>query len=181
MLYIMRHGKTDWNTLHKLQGQIDIPLNEEGKKMAAEAAIMYSDIKFDLCYCSPLVRAKETAEIFLKDTSTPILYDNRLMEMGFGELEGVEALWFEDDTALNHLFSDPVHYEPKGGETFDELFDRTRSFIEEIIKPQLKDNKNILIIGHGAMNSSILCQIRNIPLEHFWDAGIENCRLMQLL
>ena len=41
MLYIMRHGKTDWNVLHKLQGRTDIPLNEEGRNMARKAADIY--------------------------------------------------------------------------------------------------------------------------------------------
>ena len=54
MLYIMRHGKTDWNVLHKLQGRTDIPLNEEGRNMARKAAAIYKDINFDVCYCSPL-------------------------------------------------------------------------------------------------------------------------------
>ena len=41
MLYIMRHGKTDWNEQHKLQGRTDIPLNDDGIKMAEAAALKY--------------------------------------------------------------------------------------------------------------------------------------------
>ncbi|MFR6562458.1 MAG: histidine phosphatase family protein [Eubacterium ventriosum] len=66
MLYIMRHGKTDWNAKHKLQGRTDIPLNEEGIQMAEQAKEKYKDVNFDICYCSPLVRAKQTAEIVLE-------------------------------------------------------------------------------------------------------------------
>ena len=44
----------------------------------------------------------------------------------------------------------------------------------------LNEGKDVLIVGHGAMNSSIVCQIRNLPLSKFWDAGIENCKLMKL-
>ena len=40
---------------------------------------------------------------------------------------------------------------------------------------------SVIIVGHGAMDSSIVCQVQNIPLEKFWDAGIENCKLMKLL
>ncbi|MBQ1538156.1 MAG: histidine phosphatase family protein, partial [Ruminococcus sp.] len=65
MLYIMRHGKTDWNSQHKLQGRTDVPLNEEGRKMAQRAAEEYRGVHFDVCYCSPLSRARETAEILL--------------------------------------------------------------------------------------------------------------------
>ena len=63
MLYIMRHGKTDWNAAHRLQGHTDIPLNEEGRHMAIKARETYKDLHFDICYCSPLIRAKETAGI----------------------------------------------------------------------------------------------------------------------
>ena len=51
MLYIMRHGKTDWNAKHKLQGRTDIPLNEEGIQMAEQAKEKYKDVNFDICYC----------------------------------------------------------------------------------------------------------------------------------
>ena len=63
MLYIIRHGKTDWNALHKLQGRTDIPLNDEGRQMAEDARKEYRDVHFDVCFCSPLIRARETAEM----------------------------------------------------------------------------------------------------------------------
>ena len=87
MLYIMRHGRTDWNVRHKLQGRTDIPLNDEGRMMAVEAGKRYVDIHFDVCYSSPLERAKETAEIFLKGRNVPVFTDDRLVEMGFGVYE----------------------------------------------------------------------------------------------
>ena len=65
MLYIIRHGKTDWNVRHKMQGRTDIPLNEEGRQMAEAAREEYRDVHFDICFCSPLIRARETAEILL--------------------------------------------------------------------------------------------------------------------
>ena len=67
MLYIMRHGRTDWNDMHKLQGRTDIPLNSCGREMAEKAAEEYKDVPLDICFCSPLIRAKETAEIVLKE------------------------------------------------------------------------------------------------------------------
>ena len=63
MPYLIRHGKTDWNVVRKLQGRTDTPLNEDGRTMARKAAIECEDIDFDICYSSPLIRAKETANI----------------------------------------------------------------------------------------------------------------------
>ena len=55
-LYYLRHGLTDWNAKNVMQGRIDIPLNEEGIRMAQEAAVKYKEIPFDICFVSPLLR-----------------------------------------------------------------------------------------------------------------------------
>ena len=182
MLYIMRHGKTDWNELHKLQGRTDIPLNEEGRTMARQAREKYKDVSFDICYCSPLIRARETAEIVLQGRNIPILYDDRLMEMNFGVYEGTQNCLQILDSPVRVLFKDPAHYAAvEGGESLEELYARTGEFLKEVVEPELEAGKDVLIVGHGAMNSSILCQVRKVPVEKFWDAGIENCKLMKLI
>ena len=60
-IYLIRHGETDWNKKRKLQGQVDIPLNEFGKLLAKETAPALADVPFAVCYTSPLKRAAETA------------------------------------------------------------------------------------------------------------------------
>ena len=159
MLYIMRHGKTEWNELHKLQGRTDIPLNEEGRQMAKIAGEKYKDINFDVCYCSPLVRAKETAKLVLEGRNVPIIYDDRLKEMSFGIYEGTEQSARALDCPINILFKEPEKYKAvEGGESIEKLFERTGDFLRNVVEPQLEDGKNIVIIGHGAMNSGIICQ-----------------------
>ena len=183
MLYIMRHGRTDWNDLHKLQGRTDIPLNEYGRLMAEKAREEYRDVPLDLCFSSPLIRAKETAEIFLRGRDIPILTDDRLREMSFGDFEGQENTFDLPDSPILVLFKAPEKYTASvgGAETFDELFARTGSFLHEVIEPLMQQNQNVLIVGHGAMNLSIICQIRHLPIEQFWSTGIENCRLLRLI
>lgn len=181
MLYIMRHGKTDWNAKHKLQGRTDIPLNEDGKRMAENACNQYKDIHLDVCYCSPLIRAIETAEIVLKGRNIPIVVDERLTEMGFGIFEGVENSFQISGCPINTLFSNPESYQAvEKGESLEDLYSRTGAFIKEIIEPALLQKKDVLIVGHGAMNSSIICQIKDIPIEKFWGEGLEQCKLMKL-
>lgn len=183
MLYIMRHGKTDWNEKHKLQGRTDIALNEDGRRMAFKAAEEYRDVHFDICYCSPLSRAKETAEIVLKGRDIPIITDKRLAEMSFGVYEGTENYLQISDSPITVLFQNPEKYSIPNGdaESLEALYARTGEFIKEIVKPQLKQGRDILIVGHGAMNASIVCQIKDIPVEEFWSAGLEQCKLMRLL
>lgn len=182
MLYIMRHGKTDWNALHKLQGRTDIPLNDEGIKMAEAAAIEYADIHFDICFCSPLTRAKQTAEILLKGRDVPIHYDDRLVEMSFGIYEGIENSFSIPDCPVNVIFQSPENYKEalEGAESFEQLFARTGEFLEEVVDPLLADGKDVLIVGHGAMNSSIVCQRKKRPISQFWSEGIPNCKLFEL-
>lgn len=184
MLYIMRHGKTDWNEQHRLQGRTDIPLNAQGIVMAKKAADEYKDIHFDVCYCSPLTRARQTAELVLNERmqKVPVIIDERLIEMGFGEYEGIKDSFNLPDCNVNVLFNNPEAYvADKGAESLDELFARTGQFLTDIVKPLLDKEKDILIVGHGAMNSSIICQVRGKSYAHLWDEGIENCKLKKLL
>lgn len=179
----MRHGKTEWNALHKLQGRTDIPLNDEGKRMARQACEKYKELNIDVCYCSPLVRAVETAQIVLKNRKIPIIEDKRLSEMSFGKYEGIENSLAIPDCPINVIFNQPEKYiESVGGaETFEQLFARTGSFLKEVVEPQIQAGKDILIVGHGAMNSAIICQVKKLPIEEFWSAGIEQCKIIKLI
>lgn len=182
MLYIMRHGKTDWNEQQKLQGSVDVPLNDTGIAMAKEAKEKYKDIHFDVCYCSPMQRARQTAQIFLEGTQIPVVYDDRLREMRFGDFEGTKDVLSLKEGPMFYLFHEPGLYKGgNGAETFDELYNRTGEFIEKIIKPELEKGKDIVIIGHGAMNASIINQFKNIPREDFWREGRSNCKLIRLV
>lgn len=183
MLYIMRHGKTDWNAKKKLQGRVDIPLNEEGIEMAKKAKDEYKDVHFDVCFCSPLIRAKQTAHLVLAGRNIPIIEDERLVEMSFGICEGVENYAHNQDYPIHILFERPQDYRipVEGGESLQEVYARTGAFLKEVVEPLLKQDKDILIVGHGAMNSSIVCQVRGLPVKKYWSAGIENCKLMRLI
>lgn len=188
MLYIMRHGKTDWNALRKLQGRTDIALNDEGRAMARAAGKKYSGVHLDICYCSPLKRAKETAELFFDQYNSganadiPIITDSRLMEMSFGIYEGIESSFDIPDCPINELFYHPEAYKAvENGEELSQLFKRTGELLNTVILPQVQQGKDILIVGHGAMNSAIICQVKNLPLEQFWSAGIKQCEIMQLI
>lgn len=182
MLYIMRHGKTDWNLKHKLQGKTDVPLNEMGIEMAKEACEKYKDVHFDVCYCSPLVRARDTAELVLNGRDVPIIIDERLSEMGFGIYEGTEEVFEKPECPVRELFFNPAGYKAVGGaESIEELIERTGSFLEEVAYPLVNEGKDVLIVGHGAMNSAIIGIVRQKPVEKLWEEGIENCRLIKLL
>ena len=84
-IYLIRHGETDWNKTKRLQGVTDIPLNAYGIELAEKTAEGLKDVPFDRIYTSPLIRAKETAQIILGTRQIPLLEDPRIKEIGFGE------------------------------------------------------------------------------------------------
>ena len=88
MIYIVRHGKTALNSARVMQGRIDCPLNEEGRKQAEEAArsLRENGVTFSFVFSSPLTRAVQTAEIIAG--SKEMTTDERLLEMDYGPYEG---------------------------------------------------------------------------------------------
>lgn len=168
--------------MHRLQGSEDIPLNDEGRKMAAEAREKYKDLSFDICFCSPLQRARETAEIFLAGRNTPIQVDDRLREMSFGSFEGMEGVLENPDCPVYGLFHDPAHYKATGGaESLSELFARSGSFIREVLTPEFVQEKNVLLVAHGGLNCSIIAQYESTPLADFWKNLQGNCEVKRLV
>ncbi|XCP83698.1 histidine phosphatase family protein [Roseburia hominis] len=179
-LYIIRHGETDWNKLRRLQGQVDIPLNEFGRHLAKETALALRDIPFDFAVTSPLSRAKETAYLVLGERDIPVLEDARLKEMGFGEYEGLccrEEGWNIPDPDFRNFFDAPENYQPpKNGESFMQLSKRLDSFLTELYQNPDCQNKTILLSTHGAALCGILRLIKGNPISRFWDGGVHrNC------
>ena len=103
--------------------------------------------------------------------------------MCFGEFEGVENSFSDPSLAVNVIFKHPEEYRESvgGAETFEELFSRTGEFLDEVVKPLMEQKKNVLIVGHGAMNLSIIGRVNDLPIKDFWTPGIENCRMIRLV
>jgi len=101
LLYIVRHGETDWNKAGKVQGRTDIPLNERGRYLAEETAKGMKNIRIDFGYTSPLIRAKETAQIILGDRNVPLMEDERIEELCFGRMK--EQFSLENDIRVSTL------------------------------------------------------------------------------
>ena len=92
-IYLIRHGQTVFNLMHKIAGQIETDLTELGKKQALDCALNLKNqnIKFDAILCSTLKRAKDTAEIIASVIEAPVFYDDDLKEFSNGVYEGVQV------------------------------------------------------------------------------------------
>lgn len=179
-LYIIRHGETPWNTQLRLQGMSDTELNEKGRALAEATAQAMREIPFDLAFTSPLKRAAETARIILAGRDIPLLYEPRIREISFGELEGRQLTREEREnpgTEFYHFFHAPEHYRPAaGGERIQDLLARTADFLEELRHKEEWRDRTILISTHGAASRALLAAIRHTPLSDFWCGGVpKNC------
>lgn len=179
-IYFVRHGETDWNKERKLQGQIDIPLNEFGRKLAEDTAPFLKDIDFDMAFTSPLSRAKETAQIILGERNIPLVEDERIREMGFGSYEGMFCKGDKfniPDQNFHYFFDAPEKYSPSGdGESFEDVSIRLKEFLNDILCDENLNDKTILISTHGASLCGILMLLKNAALKDFWGNGVhKNC------
>ena len=118
-LVLIRHGLTYWNVKKKMQGQVNIPLNQTGIQQAKQLSESLKDYHFDVCYSSPLDRAYMTAKLALKDRDVPIHKDLRLVEHGYGLLESHSYKhwpWFRWTNEAYNYESHPERFHaPIGG------------------------------------------------------------------
>lgn len=179
-LYIIRHGETDWNVMRRFQGRSDIPLNSEGRRLAQITAQALGDVPFTKIYTSPLKRAYETAMIIKGDRDIPVIEEARLIEIGFGEYEGLccaKDNYNIPDPEFMNFFDKPEAYRPpKGAEGIDELKARTADFLREIVHNKDMENDTVLVSTHGAALRGLLSFINGIGTEDFWRGGVhKNC------
>ncbi|WP_020616661.1 histidine phosphatase family protein [Paenibacillus daejeonensis] len=183
----VRHGRTSWNAEGKIQGQTDIPLNEEGRSQAHKLAerLAKDEMKWDAVVSSDLQRARETGRVIADQLSIPLLAaDVRLRERGFGEIEGTtEAERLERWGAAWR-----TTYE--GQESNTDVTARGMAFIQDMMS--LHPHLNLLVVTHGSFLSQMLhslCEnlddsyIGNMSYsilelrEGAWSSLLHNCSL----
>lgn len=144
MIYLVRHGETDWNKDKVMQGQTDIPLNDNGIAQAKLVGEKLKGINFDVVFCSPLIRTKQTLEN-LGIKCDNIKFDERLKERNYGEFEKTKKNSFD----YNEFWEYATNKKYKLAESAVEFFDRVTNFIEMIKKDY--NNKNILVVTHAGV------------------------------
>lgn len=153
MIYLVRHGQTDWNLTKKIQGQKDISLNETGREQAKLLTQNIFDLKIDKIISSDLLRAQETAEIINEIFNKKIYLDKRLREINYGLIEGTASKDIPQD-----VWDTFNNYPAKiNAESMTEVFNRVKSFFES-----LSDlDEDILIVTHGGVFRMVMYYIDN--------------------
>lgn len=149
MIYIVRHGETQWNAQGRIQGRRDIELNDNGRRQAEKAGQELSSRSFRIMITSPLSRAKETGAILAKFAEVKeVREDERIIERDFGELDGA---YFNEDVR-HRLYQEKV----QGAESLEDVGSRMLEAVKEYASEYEGD---LLIVSHGSAITQLLKRI----------------------
>lgn len=181
-LYIMRHGQTAWNKARRLQGHSEINLNENGVELAKEVGEKLKGVKIDRVFMSPLQRAQDTAKYVVGERNIPIIVEERIKEICFGDWEGccIKPGCFEvpEDDFRKFIETPSEYIPPRGGETVKHICERVGDFIAELINNPQYQNETILLTTHGAAARALMYNLLPNELNDFWLGQVPpNCSL----
>ena len=147
----IRHGETAWNQDGRIQGHIDIPLNDTGRWQAQRMAEAVADEGVDVLYASDLSRAFDTAHAIADVTGLPLTAEPGLRERRFGRFEGMTQLevssrWPDDGRRWRER--DPA-YAPEGGETLQDFYDRCVATATRLAS--LHPGQTVALVAHGGV------------------------------
>jgi probable phosphoglycerate mutase len=174
-MLLVRHGETEWNRQKRFQGQIDIPLNDNGKQQAEQAAAFLKAVPIDAAVSSSLSRPRETAEIILKyHPHITLETTDGLKEIGHGEWEGMYE--HEIEAGYPGLLKqwqehpETVQMPGEGGENLDQVWERAIATWNQIVAQYSGTEKpvTVMVSAHDAINKAILCHVAALGPESFW-------------
>ena len=166
MIYVVRHGETEWNAINKVLGRTDIPLNAKGLEQAHELARSLKDLKIVVFLCSPLCRARQTADAVSDELGIRYKIDERLIEVDFGVFEGINRFDRKYQAAKREFFA---RY--PDGESFFDLAARVFPLIKEL------DGANALLVTHGGICRMIRSYFEDMGNEEFVQFSQGNCEV----
>jgi probable phosphoglycerate mutase len=162
MIYLVRHGETEWNREGRLQGQLNSPLTAEGIAQTESFSTQIQELNPHIVYSSDQERAVVTAQILTANLEREIIYDRNLSEMNFGIFQGHNWDYIENnmqDIYDQYRADDPDYVIPEG-----ESHNQFHSRVTETLQRIADDNpgRKILIISHGGSINKMLCYARGM-------------------
>lgn len=170
-VYLIRHGRTQWNEQRRLQGWGDSPLVEAGIIGAKRTGQALADIPFSACYSSLMKRAQDTADYIIGDRDILHLHHKGLNELNFGEWEGRLADELREHPEYQQLSENPKDYQAidNKGETIEQFYQRVTKTFEQIIARHTTNehDENILIVSHGLTLTLLTAVINGVHWHDF--------------
>jgi len=168
IVLLVRHGETLWNEMRLLQGRTDVSLSDAGREQARALSVALSSIPLSSIYCSPLSRARETAEILAMPRRLTPRVEAGFAEMSFGEWEGKShsTLSKEFPEQYQRWLVDPSQVELPRAEKLVDVQARVRRGFERIVESS--DGGVVAIVGHGGVNRALLLSLLHAEARAFW-------------
>ena len=171
-LYISRHGQTPWNVEDLVCGRADVPLTEVGQQQAKLLAESALDKNIDVILCSPLLRARQTAQAVSDAIGVPIQIDERLIELDFGVFEGGSRFDPEFQRTRAQM---PTRY--PGGESAFDLAHRVYSCLEDVKEKYA--GKTVLLVCHGGVCRMVRSYFEDLTNEEYGNYHAPNAQLVE--
>ncbi len=175
-IYLVRHGQTDANLHHIVQGQTDTPLNASGIIQAKQVAEKLKKVSPEFVLSSDLKRAKQTAEIIAKACQSPIKFDSRLREMKLGNWEGKTFEEVESDPSMKIWNETPSKWKKDGAETLQEVQERMVDAIYQFAELY----NTLIVVSHGIAISSFVLYTKTLPLDLMWKYLPDNTSMIEV-
>ncbi|MBD2360023.1 histidine phosphatase family protein [Anabaena minutissima FACHB-250] len=172
-LLLVRHGETEWNRQTRFQGQIDVPLNDNGRQQAQKAGEFLQNVAIDFAVSSTMARPKETAEIILQHhPSVNLELQEGLREISHGLWEGKLEVEIDQEFPgeLHRWRTTPGAVQMPKGENLQQVWERSSATWQAIVQTALENQRQTgLIVAHDATNKTLLCHILGLPADNFWN------------
>ncbi len=181
LLYLVRHGETDWNVANRFQGQADIPLNGRGHSQGAALARYFAGQPIQRVYSSDLQRAKDTASYIsmAKGLTTEVLPE--LREISFGSWEGMtrSEIGKQYPAQVRLWREDPSKLAVPGAETYPVAQERLCQTIKRLVAANC--GNNIVVVSHGGAIRLLLTGLLEMDLTGIWHFTLESAGINQLV
>ena len=169
MLYITRHGETEWNVEKRMQGRKNSNLTETGILQAKQLGNRMKDLQLDVIYSSPSGRTMHTAQLIKGDRDIPIVADEHLYEIDMGVWEGHTQVELQEKypKEFDLFWNAPDQYESNAGESFYDARERVLKGLKYIL--QKHEGENVLIVSHAVTALLMMGHFERRSIRKTWD------------
>lgn len=177
IFYLARHGETQWNIEHRIQGQLDSPLTEKGQQQALQLAALCQPLNITQILTSYLGRAKQTAEVCAQQLQLPMTAFAGIEERDFGLWQGKQTAEMSTHIDYPEITAQVTDCKPEQGESAKQLLAR----FEDALKQQflIKPDDCYLIITHGDVLRCFMSQFLATTQSNT-GYDYKNCQLIPL-
>lgn len=176
---LARHGETDYNVAHRFQGQTAVPLNARGVQQAHDLAAVAAQHEWAAFYCSPVLRARQTADIVAAAIGMEPVEDARFMETDTGDWTDLthDEVRAMDPAGFDHYLHSDEEFGFPGGETLVQQQARVAEGIDEISRSV---TGSALVVCHRGVMRVALCRTHPRGLDAFMEIEVPNGSLVAL-